>query len=218
MYYNNPHKNNIETLEDVKLTDIKDGEILVYENGVFINKEASFGSSEGVEGPIGPQGPPGEPGKDGEQGPAGEPGQDGAIGPEGPQGEVGPKGETGDTGAVGPKGEDGITQDISHLATKTELESAINNIVIPDVDLTNYYNKEEVNNLIANVEVDVTDPNSHTHNNKSIIDGLGDTNGILSYNGKLVVNDTEYSYRTLPTFKNPNNKGTLEFIKSRGDM
>lgn len=189
MYYNNPHKNNVETLEDVKLIDIKNGDTLVYENGIFVNKEISLNPGEGTEGPMGPPGPKGE---DGLPGPAGK------------------------DGAVGPKGEDGITQDISNLTTKVELESAINNIVIPDVDLTNYYNKTEVNTLIANVEA--VDPNSHTHNNKSIIDGLGDTNGILSYNGKLVVNDTEFSYRTLPTFKNPNTKGTLEFIKSRGDM
>lgn len=62
------------------------------------------------------------------------------------------------------------------------------------------------------------DPNSHTHDNKAIIDQLSETNGILSYKGKLVVNDTEYSYRTLPEFKNPNARGTLEFMKRRGDI
>lgn len=127
----NPGKNGIDGINGLNGIPGKDG-------------------TNGKDGADGIQGPQGEPGIPGIQGPAGEPGKDGAIGPEGPMGSIGPKGETGDTGAVGPKGEDGITQDISHLATKTELESAINGIIIPDVDLTNYYTKEEVDNKLGN--------------------------------------------------------------------
>lgn len=379
MYYNNPHKNNIETLEDVKLSNIKNGETLVYENGIFINKEIQNNSegTEGPQGPIGPQGPVGEKGEIGEQGPIG------LTGPKGDKGDIGPQGipgEKGIDGLPGANGQDGLTQDISNLATKNELESAINNIIIPDIDLTNYYDKSEVDNLIANIEVDTStlatkielentksyleskiedipnldtdlsiyslkeetynktevfnkeevnslipntstlaskqelreainniiipditqipadnivtdntkqfvsqenidkwdgisesighthdnksvladltnnneklffkgkditdglaskdeyydkieidelianieaDPNSHKHDNKGIIDKINDINGILSYKGKLIVNDTEYSYRTLSEFKNPNTKGTIQFIKSKGGL
>lgn len=93
---------------------------------------------------------------------------------------------------------------------------SVGTVDVPEIDLSKYYTKIEVDELIANV--DVIDPNSHTHDNKSIINGLGDTNGILSYNGKPIVNDTENNYRTLPTFKNPKIDVDLKHIKSRGDM
>lgn len=59
------------------------------------------------------------------------------------------------------------------------------------------------------------DPNSHTHTNKNILDGISSLNGALAFNGKLVVNDTEFSYRALPIFKNPNKAGTLEYFRIR---
>lgn len=79
----------------------------------------------------------------------------------------------------------------------------------------NFYNKTEIDEKMSSIST--TDPNSHTHANKSIIDQINDTNGILTYKGKLIVNDTEYSYRTMPEFKNPNTRGTIQFIKDRGE-
>lgn len=331
--------------------DILD-KISVDENGNPLFDGNSLKGQDGIDGAQGPQGPKGEDGQKGDKGDTGEMGPQGLPGEQGPQGIQGEKGDKGDQGEVGPQGpagQDGITPDISHLASKEELETAINGIVIPDVDLTNYYNKTEVDELITGVEVpkatteqfgtvqlgsgmrinkdgtlspnsesnltsqsnvnplaaaqgrilnekieehllnhpstdvdlsdyytktevnelipdvtdlatkeelkeaidnivippggdvdltnyytkeetynkaevnnlianvDVTDPNSHKHDNAAVVNELSDVNGILSYKGKLVVNDTEYSYRTLPTFKNPNKRGTLEFVKSRGE-
>lgn len=51
MYNNNPHKNDIQTLTDVKINDLQEGQILVFENGFFVNKDASFsGGGSGKDG------------------------------------------------------------------------------------------------------------------------------------------------------------------------
>ena len=73
--------------------------------------------------------------------------------------------------------------------------------------------KQDLRDVIANSNT--PDPNSHKHSNEYVLNSLGEKNGILTYNDKLVLNDTEYSYRTLPEFKSPNSKGTFNFIESR---
>lgn len=68
----------------------------------------------------GPPGKDGEPGLQGPMGPQGPQGEKGSVGPQGPQGETGP------IGPAGPQGEAG-----------------------PAPDMSNYYTKEEVDELIA---------------------------------------------------------------------
>lgn len=69
---------------------------------------------------------------------------------------------------------------------------------ISETDLTDYYNKQEVNTLIADV-----DNKNHEHNNKTVIDNLSDSANLLTYKGKVVVNNNEYSFKTLPRRKAP---------------
>lgn len=93
-------------------------------------------------------------------------------------------------------------------------------VVSEDIDLTNYYTKSEtdaslllkanqdttytkteVDTLIAAVEPPAGA--THTHDNKPVIDNLNDSAGMLSYKGKVVVNNSEYSFKTLPRKKAP---------------
>lgn len=69
-----------------------------------------------------------------------------------------------------------------------------------EVDLSAYYNKEEIDKLIAD--------NLHEHANKDIIDSLGDSANMLTYKGKVVVNNNEYSFRSLPRAKVVENYST----------
>lgn len=132
----------------------------------------------------------------------------GPQGIQGPQGARGERGERGEQGPEGPAGQDGITQDISHLATKEELQNAIDNLEIPPsnsepVDLSNYYtkaesyNKTEVDHIISNI--DISSEDSHSHNNKIILDNIGESSDMLTYKGKVLINNNEYSLRSLPT-------------------
>lgn len=74
----------------------------------------------------GPQGPQGEPGKDGERGPKGD---------KGIQGEPGPKGDPGENGK-------------DYILTETDKEEIADLIPVPDVDLSDYYTKTEIDALI----------------------------------------------------------------------
>lgn len=68
-----------------------------------------------------------------------------------------------------------------------------------EADLSNIYTKEETDDLIAD--------NLHTHENTKVLSSLGDSAGMLSYNGKVVVNNSEYSFKTLPRRKAPTSSG-----------
>ena len=87
-----------------------------------------------IVGPTGPTGETGPKGDIGEQGPIGPTGEIGSTGPTGPTGEIGSKGDTGEQGPIGPTGEIGPTGPTG------------------EVDMTNIYNKNEVNLLSGSVK------------------------------------------------------------------
>jgi hypothetical protein len=106
-----------------------------------INEIELIPGPQGEQGPIGetgPQGPKGDKGDQGEQGIQGE------VGPEGPKGDKGDKGDTGETGPQGPAGADYILteEDKQEIAGMVEVSGG------GDVDLTDYYTKTEVDELI----------------------------------------------------------------------
>lgn len=88
----------------------------------------------GLTGPVGPVGP---------QGIQGEKGEIGLTGPQGPQGIQGEKGDKGD------KGENGK----DYILTETDKEEIADLIPVPEVDLSDYYTKTEINDLLANLPV-----------------------------------------------------------------
>lgn len=103
-----------------------------------------FDGAPGKDGAQGPAGKDGKDGKDGEPGPEGkpgEPGMTGATGPEGPQGPAGPAGKD------GKDGEDYVLTD----ADKAEIAGMIEVPGGGDVDLSDYYTKEEIDELLANL-------------------------------------------------------------------
>lgn len=77
-----------------------------------------------IAGPAGPEGPTG---KDGAQGPQG---------PKGDRGEVGPAGKDGEPGADGK----------DYVLTEADKEE-----IAGIIDLTDYYTKSEIDNLLANL-------------------------------------------------------------------
>lgn len=101
----------------------------------------------------------GDKGDKGDKGDQGEPGApftydmfteeqlEALRGPEGKQGPTGPQGPKGDQGIQGEKGDPGETPSLEGYATEQYVQDAIANIDIPegggDVDLSNYYTKEE---------------------------------------------------------------------------
>lgn len=89
----------------------------------------------------------------------------------------GPKGDTGPQGIPGPVGIFDTTTEYQELETENKtVLGAIN----------------EVNNV-----------KGHTHFNKECLDKLSDSASMLTYNGKVVVNQNEYSFKTLPRKKAP---------------
>lgn len=95
----------------------------------------------------------------GEKGEKGDPGEQGPIGETGPQGEIGPQGPQGERGADGAQGADGDPG--VYVGTEEPAEDSIlvwiNPEGIPtvdlDVDLSNYYTKEETDAAIAAIEI-----------------------------------------------------------------
>ena len=82
------------------------------------------------------RGPAGKDGKDGKQGPQGEPGpagKDGEPGKDGKDGEPGPQGEPGPAGADGK----------DYILTAADKEEIASMVPGADVDLTDYYTKDE---------------------------------------------------------------------------
>ncbi len=99
----------LEELHNVKITNVQNGEILVYNstNSLWENKSALEAGVvgpqgpqgiQGIQGEIGPQGIQGIQGIQGETGPQGPQGIQGLTGPQGPQGEIGPQGVAGSNG------------------------------------------------------------------------------------------------------------------------
>lgn len=123
-------------------------------------KDGATGAA-GAEGPQGPQGPKGDKGDKGDPGPKGADGtmtfedlteeqkaslkgDKGDKGDQGEQGPVGPEGPAGQDGAPGKDGADYVLTD----EDKAEIAGMID---IGDVDLTDYYTKEEIDELLANL-------------------------------------------------------------------
>ena len=122
--------------------------------------------AQGIQGPIGPQGPEGPQGPQGEPGPQGPKGADGTMtfadlteeqkaslkgdkGDKGDQGEQGPVGPEGPAGQDGAPGKDGADYVLTE-ADKAEIAGMID-VGDVDVDLTDYYTKEEIDELLANL-------------------------------------------------------------------
>ena len=134
---------------------------------------------KGDQGEPGPQGPQGEKGADGtmtfadlteEQkaslkgdkgetgpaGPQGEQGPQGEVGPQGPAGETGPQGEVGPQGPEGPAGKDGAPGADYVLTDEDKAEiAAMVDVGDVEVDMTDYYTKDEVAGLGYQTEAQV---------------------------------------------------------------
>ena len=133
-------------------------------------------------GPIGPQGIPGPQGPIGETGatgPQGERGPRGYQGEQGPQGIQGIQGQTGPQGPAGKDGKDGYTpikgvdyfdgtpgqdgkdgapgkdgQDgKDYVLTEADKQEIANLVPGADVDLSDYYTKEQIDDMLANLPV-----------------------------------------------------------------
>ena len=148
-----------------------------YATEVYVNEAvAAIELTPGPQGPAGKDGvdgkdgAPGRDGKDGEPGPQGEPGpagKDGTMsfedlteeqkatlkgdkgdkgdqGEQGPIGPEGPAGKDGQDGAPGADGKDYVLTD----ADKAEIAGMIE---VPEIDATDYYTKEEIDELLANL-------------------------------------------------------------------
>ena len=107
--------------------------------------------SKGEKGEAGPQGPQGIPGQQGPKGEQGAMGPQGPAGPQGIEGPQGPKGEKGDPGIQGIQGEPGADYVLTE-ADKKEIAGMVE--VSGEVgDLSNYYTKSEVDTAIQNIEL-----------------------------------------------------------------
>lgn len=99
---------------------------------------------------IGPQGPIGPQGIQGETGAKGDKGDRGEIGPQGPQGQ---QGEMGPQGPRGEKGADGVV-DYSMVYNKNEVDDLIANVVAGgEIDLSSYATLTYVNTAISEIEL-----------------------------------------------------------------
>ena len=108
------------------------------DDGSIVFEELTPEQKEELRGPQGPQGPKGD------KGDRGLPGAQGIQGPIGPQGPEGPVGQAGQDGAPGKDGVDGKDYVLTE-ADKAEIAGMV------DVDLTDYYTKEEIDELLANL-------------------------------------------------------------------
>ena len=116
---------------------------------------------EWLESLVGAPGQPGKDGKDGQPGPQGPAGKDGTMKFEeltdeqreslrGPVGETGPQGEPGIQGEPGPAGKDGENGK-DYILTEEDKQEIANMVPGADVDLSDYYTKEEINELLSNL-------------------------------------------------------------------
>ena len=120
-------------IPDVEIPDV---DLTGYATEEYVAQEIS--KIELLEGPQGPVGPQGETGL---QGPQGE------VGPVGPQGPQGEQGIAGKAGPQGPQGEPGADYVLTE-ADKLEIAGMVE-VSGGDADLSNYYTKSEVDELIA---------------------------------------------------------------------
>lgn len=163
-------------------------------------------------------------GKDGTQGQKGDPGEKGEKGDPGIQG---PPGEIPNIEHLATK--EYVTEAINgvnaNIHSHDNKETVLDKLSVVDgklnfdnkpiegentpADLSNYYTKEETYNKTEIDDkissINTTNPNSHSHLNKIFIDKIGESGGMLTYGGKVVVNNNEYSFRTLPEFDVPDN-------------
>lgn len=141
------------------------------------NAVADISLTPGPVGPMGPagaQGPKGDKGDQGFQGPQGLKGDTGIQGPKGDKGDTGltgatgPKGDKGDIGPQGPQGiqglpgtngadgKDGITPDMTNYYNKQEVDTAITNASLGGggtVDLSAYATNESVDSKISAISL-----------------------------------------------------------------
>ena len=102
----------IRTLQDVVLDHVSDGQVLIYDNGIWINSNNSGGGATGATGAAGATGAVGASGGTGAVGATGATGVVGATGATGSIGPVGPTGAVGATGGTGAVGATGATGSI----------------------------------------------------------------------------------------------------------
>ena len=121
----------------------------------------------GETGATGPQGERGPRGYQGEQGPQGIQGIQGQTGARGPQGPIGEPGPEGPAGKDGKDGKDGYTpvkgvdyfdgapgQDgKDYVLTEADKQEIANLVPGADVDLSDYYTKEQIDDMLANLPV-----------------------------------------------------------------
>lgn len=126
------------------------GEPFKYEDFTPEQLESLRGPS-GKDGAIGPAGPVGPRGEVGPTGPIGLTGPEGPMGPAGPRGETGltgpqgPVGLKGDAGPAGPSGKSGV------YIGETPGEDDLVWINPNEEYVSDYYTKEEIDNLLANL-------------------------------------------------------------------
>lgn len=113
---------------------------------------------QGEQGPQGIQGIQGQTGARGPQGPIGEPGPEGPAGKDGKDGYTpikgvdyfdGAPGQDGKDGAPGKDGQDGK----DYVLTEADKQEIANLVPGADVDLSDYYTKEQIDDMLANLPV-----------------------------------------------------------------
>lgn len=129
-----------ETIGDTVQDYLEENPVEVDLTG-YATEEYVNGRIETIELTPGPAGPQGEPGKDG---------KDGAPGPAGADGAPGKDGEPGKDGAQGPAGPAGADGK-DYVLTEADKAEIAGMVPGADVDLTDYYTKAEINELLANL-------------------------------------------------------------------
>ena len=143
--------------------DIPEVDLSTYATKQYVSEQVNA-----IELTPGPQGPVGPKGEQGERGPQGERGLQGERGPEGP---IGPKGEDGHTPVKGVDYFDGKDYVLTD-ADKQEIAGMVE-VSGGEVDLSNYYTKSEVDNLIDAIPSTPGPGGSLNIDNKTIIEKDG---------------------------------------------
>ena len=199
--YNKTQWTNGDIITDGKLNKIEDAlAVLTDESKTHATTNYVDEAIQTIELTPGPKGDTGEQGPKGEQGIQGEQGVQGVQGEKGDTGAAftydmftpeqlealrGPKGDTGEQGPKGDKGdqgEKGDTPSLDGYATETYVNEAIAGIDVPEVDLSDYATKEEVNDVIGDINtvLDVI-------NGEIIPDNTDEVNALLdSINGEVI--------------------------------
>ena len=130
-----------------------------------------FKGEKGDKGDTGEQGAQGERGLQGEQGIQGEKGE---------KGDKGDKGDTGEKGQDGTNGKDGKDGAIQYTAGENiSINGNVINAEVPEIDLSNYYNKNEVNNITGSLnDLDTENKTNLVNAINELVNASGDT-GII---------------------------------------